>query len=122
MDRAPHCSVHPQAPYGVSTETGLITVAQSPIQTPAAPRRRAVRLPPMFAALRQYNFRLYWFGQMISVMGTWMQSIGQSWLVLSLTHSAWQIGVVGALQMTPTLLFSIFAGVLADRWPRRLAL
>jgi MFS family permease len=72
-----------------------------------------------FTSLRQRNFRLYWFGQMISLMGTWMQTIGQSWLVLELTHSPWQLGLVGALQFLPVLLFSIFGGVFADRWPKR---
>src|SRR6266581_5779074 len=56
---------------------------------------------------------------MISLMGSWMQSIGQTWLVLELTHSAWQLGLVGALQFLPVLLFSIFGGVFADRWPKR---
>ena len=56
---------------------------------------------------------------MISVMGTWMQIIGQAWLVLELTHSAWQLGLVGALQALPILLFSLFGGVFADRWPRQ---
>ena len=56
---------------------------------------------------------------MISLMGTYMQIIGQAWLVLELTHSAWQLGLVGALQSLPVLLFSIFAGVFADRWPKR---
>jgi MFS family permease len=56
---------------------------------------------------------------MISLMGTSMQSIGQVWLVLELTHSGWQLGLVGALQALPILLFSIFAGVFADRWPKR---
>ncbi|HLZ21909.1 MAG TPA: MFS transporter [Ktedonobacterales bacterium] len=72
-----------------------------------------------FASLRQRNFRLFWFGQLISVMGTWMQAIGQAWLVLELTHSAWQLGVVGALQSLPVLLFALFGGVFADRWPKR---
>jgi MFS family permease len=72
-----------------------------------------------FTSLRQRNFRLYWFGQMISLMGTRMQTIGQAWLVLELTHSGWQLGVVGALQALPVLLFSIFGGVFADRWPKR---
>jgi MFS family permease len=72
-----------------------------------------------FTSLRHRNFRLYWFGQMISLMGTWMQTIGQSWLVLELTHSAFQLGLVGALQFLPVLLFSLFGGVFADRWPKR---
>ncbi|HKV57238.1 MAG TPA: MFS transporter, partial [Ktedonobacteraceae bacterium] len=72
-----------------------------------------------FIALRHRNFRLFWFGQMISLIGTWMQSIGQAWLVLELTHSAWLLGIVGALQFLPVMFFSLFGGVLADRLPKR---
>src|SRR5216684_143232 len=72
-----------------------------------------------FLALRHRNYRLFWFGQMISLIGTWMQSIGQAWLVLELTHSAWLLGVVGALQFLPVMLLSLFGGVLADRLPKR---
>ncbi len=72
-----------------------------------------------FTSLRQRNFRLFWFGQMISLIGSGMQTIGQAWLVLVLTHSALQLGLVGALQFLPVLLFSIFGGVFADRWPKR---
>src|SRR3984893_17012768 len=72
-----------------------------------------------FLALRHRNYRLFWFGQMISLIGTWMQSIGQAWLVLTLTHSAWLLGVVGALQFLPVMFLSLFGGVLADRLPKR---
>jgi MFS family permease len=72
-----------------------------------------------FIALRHRNFRLFWFGQLISLIGTWMQSVGQAWLVLELTHSAWLLGVVGALQFLPVMLLSLFGGVLADRFPKR---
>ncbi len=72
-----------------------------------------------FTSLRQRNFRFFWFGQMISLIGSRMQTLGQAWLVLELTHSAWQLGLVGALQFLPVLLFSIFGGVFADRWPKR---
>src|SRR5881398_869164 len=72
-----------------------------------------------FVELRHRNFRLFWFGQLISLIGTWMQSIGQAWLVLELTHSAWLLGVVGALQFLPVMLLSLFGGVLADRLPKR---
>lgn len=75
-----------------------------------------------FVSLRQRNFRLFWSSQVISLLGTWMQSIGQAWLVLQLTHSAWQLGLVGALQALPILLFSLFGGVFADRWPKRYVL
>src|SRR6266699_5645680 len=83
---------------------------------PKPPKKGLLRA---FTSLRQRNFRLFWFGQMISLMGTMMQIIGQAWLVLELTHSAWQLGLVGALQALPVLLFSIFGGVFADRWPKR---
>jgi len=56
---------------------------------------------------------------MISLIGSWMQSIGQTWLVLELSHSAIQIGLVGALQSLPVLLFSLLGGVFADRWSKR---
>lgn len=72
-----------------------------------------------FSALRHRNFSLFWWGQLISLTGTWMQSIGQTWLVLELTHSAWLLGVVGALQFLPILLFALFGGVIADKFPKR---
>ena len=72
-----------------------------------------------FIALRSRNFRLFWSGQLISLVGTWMQTTGQAWLVLQLTHSAWLLGVVGALQFVPILLFSLFSGVIADKFPKR---
>lgn len=84
-----------------------------------APSQQARGLLRAFIALRHRNYRLFWFGQMISLIGTWMQTTGQAWLVLELTHSAWQLGLVGAIQFLPVLLFSIFGGVFADRWPKR---
>lgn len=85
-------------------------------------KQQASRLLRAFIALRHRNFRLFWFGQLISLIGTWMQSIGQAWLVLELTHSALLLGLVGALQFLPVLLFTLFGGVLADRWPKRTVL
>ncbi|GCE11781.1 MFS transporter [Tengunoibacter tsumagoiensis] len=76
-------------------------------------------LSSTFSALHHRNFRLFWSGQLISLIGTWMQTTGQSWLVLQLTHSAWWLGIVGALQFLPILIFSLFGGVLADRLPKR---
>ena len=72
-----------------------------------------------FIALRHRNFRIFWFGQLISLIGTWMQTTAQAWLVLQLTHSAWLLGVVGALQFLPVMFLSLFGGVLADRLPKR---
>lgn len=73
----------------------------------------------VFPALRHRNFRLFWFGQMISLIGTWMQNIGQDWLVLKLTNSAFLLGVVSALQFLPMLFLSLFAGVVIDRFTKR---
>ena len=67
-----------------------------------------------FAALRHRNFRLFYTGQMISLTGSWMQSVAFSWLVLVLTNSSFYLGLVGALQTLPVLLFSFLGGVVAD--------
>ena len=72
-----------------------------------------------FRALRHPNFRLYWFGQLISLIGTWMQQVAQAWLVLQLTGSALDLGFVSALQTFPVLFVSAFGGVLADRLKKR---
>ena len=102
---------------GEQSVTESVTERETPANTP--PKEPEKGLLRAFTSLRHRNYRLYWFGQMISLMGTWMQTIGQAWLVLELTHSAWQLGLVGALQFLPVLLFSIFGGVFADRWPKR---
>ena len=73
----------------------------------------------MFVALRHRNYRLFFFGQMISQVGTWMQLTAQAWLVLQLTHSALLLGVVSLLQYLPVMIFSLYGGVLADRVPKR---
>ncbi len=77
------------------------------------------RRPGTFASLRHRNFRLFFIGQMISLIGTWMQRIAQSWLVLQLTDSPFLLGVVGMLQWLPVLLFSLIGGVIADRANKR---
>src|SRR3989475_13000321 len=80
-----------------------------------APSPRPVRL----GALRHRDFRLFWIGQLISQIGTWMQSVAQAWLVLELTQSPLQLGVVSALQFAPVLLLSPVGGVLSDRFAKR---
>ena len=67
-----------------------------------------------FKALRHRNFRLFYTGQMISLTGSWMQSVAFSWLVLVLTNSSFYLGLVGALQTLPVLLFSFLGGAVAD--------
>lgn len=82
-------------------------------------QRPAVRVNNPFLALRHRNFRLYTTGMLISTIGTWMQSIAQPWLAYSLTKSPFLLSLVGALQFTPVLLFSLFAGVVIDKYPRK---
>src|SRR5271169_1500724 len=72
-----------------------------------------------FAALKVRNFRLYFIGQLISVSGTWMQSVAQGWLILQLTGSSVELGVAVALQYVPILLFGSYGGLVADRNEKR---
>jgi MFS family permease len=72
-----------------------------------------------FGSLWVRNFRLFIFGQAISLCGTWMQTIAVSWLVLQITHSGTQLGLVVAAQFLPILLFGAWGGVLADRFNKR---
>jgi len=73
----------------------------------------------LFRSLRHRNFRLFWFGQLLSLIGTWMQNVGQAWLVLELTHSSLKLGVVSALQFTPMLFLSFFTGPFIDYYDKR---
>ena len=75
--------------------------------------------PGRLGAFRHRDFRLFWGGQLVSLIGTWMQSVGQSWLVLELTGSPFQLGLVNTLQFTPILLLSAVGGALSDRLGKR---
>ena len=70
-------------------------------------------------ALRNPNFRLYFGGQMVSLSGTWMQRIGQSWLILDLDPSPLALGTLTVLQFAPILVLSLFAGSIVDRFSKR---
>ena len=74
---------------------------------------------PAFGALRHRNFRLFLGGQFVSLVGTWMQTVAQGWLVLQLTHSAFQVGLVTTIGTLPVLLFTLYGGVVADRVNKR---
>ncbi|WP_107057545.1 MFS transporter [Streptomyces sp. NRRL S-646] len=92
----------------------------APAPTPTTP----VSPPPsrkssMFSSLKVRNYRLFFMGQVVSNIGTWMQRIAQDWLVLSLTGSATAVGVTTALQFLPMLLLGLYGGVLVDRLPKR---
>jgi MFS family permease len=72
-----------------------------------------------FTALQYRDFRLFWFGQIISLSGTWMQSVAQGWLVYSLTKSPFYLGLVAASGSLPILLFTLAGGIAADRFRKR---
>src|SRR3954447_11045510 len=72
----------------------------------------------MFRALKHRNYALFFSGQMVSMIGTWMTRIATSWLVYKLTGSALLLGVVGFAGQIPSFLLAPFAGVLVDRWSR----
>jgi MFS family permease len=73
---------------------------------------------PTFAAFRHRNFRIFFSGYVVSLTGIWMQRVAQSWLVLDLTGSAFYVGLVESLGTLPVLLFSLYAGAIADRVPK----
>jgi len=75
--------------------------------------------PGTFAALRHPNYRLWFFGQLISLFGTWMQTTAQGFLIFELTHSPAYLGFVGFASGVPTWLLTLYGGVVADRVPRR---
>jgi MFS family permease len=72
-----------------------------------------------FSALRYRDFRLFWIGQLVSLSGTWMQSVAQGWLVYSLTKSPFYLGMVAAAGSLPILLFTLAGGIVADRFRKR---
>ena len=72
-----------------------------------------------FRSLRVRNYRLFFTGQLVSVSGTWMQTVAQNWLVLNLTDSGVHLGITVALQFLPMLLFGMWGGLVADRFDKR---
>lgn len=76
----------------------------------------------LFPAFESKNYRYYFVGQLISQIGTWLQIVAQGWLVLQLTHSALLIGLVAATATLPSLLFSLFGGVIVDRFDKKMTI
>jgi len=85
----------------------------------ALTRRLSALTQRTFRSLRVRNYRLYFFGQLASLTGAWMQATAQGWLVLHLTHSAVDLGITVALQFAPVLVLGAWGGVLADRFDKR---
>lgn len=73
----------------------------------------------VFASLKHRDFRIFWIGQCVSLMGTWMQRTALMWLVYTMTNSPFLVGLVGVAQFMPMLLFTLFAGAIVDRFPKR---
>ena len=73
----------------------------------------------VIGALKHRNYRFFWMGQLISLIGTWMQGMAQVWLVLQLTNSPFLLGLTSAIQFMPVLVFSLLAGVIIDRIPKQ---
>lgn len=80
---------------------------------------KAGLLEHTFRSLRMRNFRLFFSGQGISLIGTWIQTVAMSWLIYRMTHSAFMLGLVGFYSQIPSFFISPFAGVLIDRWNLR---
>jgi predicted MFS family arabinose efflux permease len=79
----------------------------------------AISISRTFASLRHPNYRLWFIGQLLSLVGTWMQNTAQGYLIYELTGSALYLGLVSFAAGVPTWLFTLFGGVIADRIPRR---
>ena len=90
-----------------------------PAATARPPRSGSVSWRDTFAALKHRNFRLFFIGQLVSLIGTWMQSTAQGWLVYQLTGSKILLGTVTACGTLPMLLLSLWGGSVADRHPKR---
>jgi MFS family permease len=82
-------------------------------------RRLGLSPGQMVSSLRQRNYRLFFFGQLVSIAGTWMQTVAQSFVVLDLTHSGTQLGLTTAARFLPMFVFGPLGGVFADRMDRR---
>lgn len=89
-----------------------------PANSVQVPGLAGARIAKTFRALQHRNYRLFWTGQLVSLTGTWMQSIAQGWLVYLLTKSALSLGLVSFSQFLPVLLFTLLGGVAADRFDR----
>jgi MFS family permease len=83
------------------------------------PETTIMEFPRIARALRNRDFRLFWSGNFLSNIGTWMQNVAQGWLVLQITNSAFWLGVVGFASTIPILLFALIGGVIADHVDRR---
>ena len=92
---------------------------QNRLETLSPPAKSRITLRETFSALQHRNFRLWFYGQLVSLIGTWMQTTAQQYLIYDLTNSTILLGLVTFISGVPTILFSAFGGVIADRISRR---
>src|SRR2546429_3487578 len=107
------------SPHGTLSSHSV--ACQSQREGALAPK---VRQPPTgfagtFRSLRHRNYRLYFFGQLISLTGSWVQTTALMWLVYELTQQSMWAALIAAAQVLPTFLLGAWGGALADRWPKR---
>jgi len=110
-----------QASYNTRLNETL-NVAKDSAAAPGPARQNgssSIRTSAMFRALRHRNFQLFFSGQLISLIGTWMQNVAQSWLVYRMTGSAFLLGVVGFAGQIPVFIFAPVGGMVADRMSRQ---
>lgn len=104
----------------IKSHKDLSSDATSPaISVSAEDRSRATKVPSQWSVLRNRNFALFFWGELLSSTGTQMQVVAVSWQVYQLTHSVVILGIIGLLQAIPRLIFSLLGGVLADSFDRR---
>lgn len=116
----PEASASGESTAGAAGETRAAAGAASSADASAPPPGRVrLRVRATLRSLHHRNYRLFWMGQLLSLVGTWMADVGLAWLVLDLSDSSVQLGAVMTVRFAPTLLFSLFGGVLADRIPKR---
>jgi MFS family permease len=112
-------SVTNESPQPVAGDVEAAPPGGQP-EPPASPSSgRQFDLGRSVSSLRHRNYRLFFFGQLVSVMGTWMQTVAQSFLVLDLTHSGTDLGLATAARFLPVLLFGPAGGLFADRRDKR---
>jgi len=91
----------------------------APGSVPRPGRVRAIASAPGFNAFRHRNYRLFWAGQLTSLIGTWMQTVAQAWLVLQMTNDPFALGLLSVAQFGPVMILGLFGGVIADSLPKR---
>src|SRR5437763_16842456 len=101
VDSSVQTTSEPTVPVVVTSSTGVKAIRRT------------------LAAFRYRDVRVLWFGSCTSSIGTWMQNVAENWLVLSITGSAFYLGLDAFLQQLPIILFMLLGGVLADRFDRR---